>query len=255
MQTTHETFQGLVLRDTVYKDSDKLLTVLAKGKGLLTLKARGAMKTAGTMAVGAQPFVFSEFTVYEFSGKLLVEKIDPIDQFEGLRSDLVSFALAGYFAELAELFGVSDTPEDEGLLRLLLNCLYALAYKPEINRQKIKAVFEMRLCSECGFAPDLECCAMCGEEPDSPLFDPEAGQIFCKSCRPEGFGKVYSLTPRLLSALRQITTGELKKILAFKLGAEEGAAFCRLCEEYILMQTELPESLKYYKSILNPTLS
>jgi len=254
MQTTHETFQGLVLRDTVYKESDKLLTVLAKGKGLLTLKARGALKGTGAMAAGAQPFVFSEFTVYEFSGKLLIEKIDPIDQFEGLRKDLVSFALAGYFAELCELFGVSDTPEDEGLLRLLLNSLFALAYRPEINRQKIKGAFEMRLCAECGFAPDLECCAVCGEEPRETLFDPEAGQLFCKACRPEGYGNVYPLTPRLLAALRQITAGELKKILAFRLDAEEGAAFCRLCEEYILLQTELPESLKYYKSVLNPTI-
>lgn len=45
MQSTHETFTGVILRDTVYKDADKILTILARGKGIITAKARGAMKT------------------------------------------------------------------------------------------------------------------------------------------------------------------------------------------------------------------
>ena len=36
MQSSHETFSGVVLRDTVYKDADKILTILARGKGVVT---------------------------------------------------------------------------------------------------------------------------------------------------------------------------------------------------------------------------
>ncbi|MBE7000403.1 MAG: DNA repair protein RecO [Ruminococcaceae bacterium] len=249
MQSTHETFTGVILRDTVYKDADKILTILARGKGIITAKARGAMKTGSPLAVGCQCFCYGEFTTYEYGGKLLVEKADVIDQFEGLRTDLASFALAGYVAELTEQFGVTDTPEDESLYRLVLNTLYALAYKPEIRRDKIKAAFELRLCSDCGFMPDLDGCMVCGtDEPIDPIFALESAQIFCRACF-DGDEATFPLTPRLLDALRVVTTGELKKLLSFRLDAREGDIFCRLCEEYILLQIDPPESLKYYHSV------
>ena len=252
MQSTHETFTGVVLRDTVYKDADKILTILARGKGVITAKARGVMKTGSPLSAGCQTFAFAEFTAYEYGGKLLIEKADVQDQFEGLRRDLPSYALAAYVAELAEQFGVTDTPEDDGLYRLVLNTLFALAYKPEIRRDKIKAAYELRLSSDMGFMPDLELCIECGEEPKEPLFALESGQVFCKDHYSGEGEELFLLTPRLLSALREVTSCELKRLLSFRLDAEEGKTFCRIAEKYILLQIEYPESLKYYHTVTRP---
>ncbi len=250
MQSTHETFTGVVLRDTVYKESDKILTILARGKGIVTAKARGVMKSGSMLSAGCQTFAFSEFTVYEYAGKLLIERADVQDQFEGLRSDLPSFALAAYVAELAEIFGATDTPEDESLFRLVLNTLFALAYRPAIRREKIKAAFELRLCADCGFAPDLDGCVVCGREPKEPLFALESGQIFCRDCYEGGDEELYLLSPRLLAALKKALFAELRQFLSFRLDEREGAVFCEIAEKYVLLQTELPESLKYYRSLL-----
>ncbi|MBR5742210.1 MAG: DNA repair protein RecO [Clostridia bacterium] len=253
MQSTHETFAGVVLRDTVYKESDKILTILARGKGVVTAKARGVMKSGSPLAAGCQTFAFSEFTVYEYGGKLLIEKADVQDQFEGLRSDLPSFALAAYVAELAEQFGATDTPEDESIFRLVLNTLFALAYRPAIRREKIKAAFELRLCADCGFAPDLDACVVCGREPAEPLFALESGQIFCKDCYEGSEEELFLLSPRLIAALRQALFADLRQFLSFRLDEREGAAFCEIAEKYVMLQTEIPESLKYYYSILPRT--
>lgn len=249
MQSSHETFSGVVLRDTVYKDADKILTILARGKGVVTAKARGVMKTGSQLSAGCQTFALAEFTVYEYAGKLLIEKADVQDQFEGLRRDLPSYALAAYAAELAELFGVSDTPEDDRLYRLFLNTLFALSYKPAIRREKIKAAFEWRLAADAGFMPALSCCARCGQEPAEPLFCLEAGQLFCREHAEYEEGLTFALTPRLLAALRTISTCEPGQLLSFRLDEEEGRTFCRLAEEYLLLQTDYPESLKYYHAV------
>ena len=66
MQSSHETFSGVVLRDTVYKDADKILTILARGKGVVTAKARGVMKTGSQLSAGCQTFALAEFTVYDY---------------------------------------------------------------------------------------------------------------------------------------------------------------------------------------------
>ena len=250
MQSTHETFTGVVLRVTVYKESDKILTILARGKGIVTAKARGVMKSGSMLSAGCQTFAFSEFTVYEYGGKLLIERADVQDQFEGLRQDLSSFALAAYVAELAETFGATDTPEDESLYRLVLNTLFALAYRPAIRREKIKAAFELRLCADCGFAPDLDFCVVCGREPKEPLFALESGQIFCRECYEGGDEELFLLSPRLLAALKQALFADLRQFLSFRLDEREGAVFCEIAEKYVLLQTEIPESLKYYRSLL-----
>ena len=210
------------------------------------------MKSGSMLSAGCQTFAFSEFTVYEYGGKLLIERADVQDQFEGLRSDLVSFSLAAYVAELAEMFGATDTPEDESLFRLVLNTLFALAYRPAIRREKIKAALELRLCADCGFAPDLDECIVCGGEPKEPLFALESGQIFCRNCYEGGDEELFLLSPRLLSALKQALFADLRQFLSFRLDEREGAVFCEIAEEYILLQTETPDSLRYYRSLLPP---
>ena len=37
----HIVTQGIVLREVQYKETDKILTVLAKGQGKVTVKSRG----------------------------------------------------------------------------------------------------------------------------------------------------------------------------------------------------------------------
>ena len=41
--------QGLVLREVAYRDTDKLLTVLTRDRGKMTLKARGVRRSRSPM--------------------------------------------------------------------------------------------------------------------------------------------------------------------------------------------------------------
>ena len=49
--------QGLVLREVAYKDTDKLLTVLTRDYGKMTLKARGVRRSASCWPVENLPFL------------------------------------------------------------------------------------------------------------------------------------------------------------------------------------------------------
>ena len=40
----HIVTQGIVLREVQYKETDKILTVLAKGQGKVTVKSRGCRR-------------------------------------------------------------------------------------------------------------------------------------------------------------------------------------------------------------------
>ena len=61
----HVQTQGLVLRETNYKEADKILTVLTKEGGKRTVKARGCRRKNSPLAASAQLLVWSDMTLFD----------------------------------------------------------------------------------------------------------------------------------------------------------------------------------------------
>ena len=133
------TTQGIVLRETNYKEADKILTVLTRDWGKRTVKARGCRRKNSKLTAASQLLVYSELTLSERGEFTTLTEADPLEQFWSVRQDLETLALASYFAEVAEASAQEGETCPE-LLSLLLNCLYALdtLKKP---RALVKAVF------------------------------------------------------------------------------------------------------------------
>lgn len=111
-----------------------------------------------------------------------VREAESKNVFHGIASSIEGMSLAMYMAEMAA--ALSPTGEEaEKELRLLLNCLYMLSEK-KADLRVIKAVFELRTMSECGFLPQLVYCRGCGAY-DGPAFylDPQEGcLLWCRLC-------------------------------------------------------------------------
>lgn len=137
------TTQGIVLRETNYKEADKILTVLTRDLGKRTVKARGCRRKNSKLTAASQLLVYSEMTLYERGEFITLNEADPLEQFWSVRQDLEDLALASYFAEVTEATAQEGEAVPE-LLSLLLNSLYALdtLKKP---RALVKAAFELKL--------------------------------------------------------------------------------------------------------------
>ena len=135
--------KGIVLRETETKESDKILTLLTAEYGKISVIARGARRKSCKFAAAAQHLVWSEWTLYRRGEWYYANEGTTLELFAGLRADLDALALGCYFAELTEAVTSEEVPA-EGLLRHLLNGLYALGtlHKPPML---VKAAFEMKL--------------------------------------------------------------------------------------------------------------
>ena len=71
--------EGLVLRETEYKDADKLLTVLTRDRGQLTLRARGVMSRNSKLKSGCQLLAYAEFTVFSGRASMTVDEAVPLE--------------------------------------------------------------------------------------------------------------------------------------------------------------------------------
>ena len=165
----HLQTKALVLRETAYKESDKILTLLTQEAGRLTASARGCRRKGSPIAAGSQLLVWSDVVLHEYRGRWTVQEAAVDREFRGMREDLEKFSLGCYFAEVTELLAVEGLPCPE-LLSLLLNSLHAL---DQLDRPLglVKAAFELRAMCLAGYEPLLDACAVCGcPTPEEPRF-------------------------------------------------------------------------------------
>lgn len=237
---------GLVLRETVTRDADKILTVLTPDRGRLSVIARGARRKGSRVAAACQLLAYSEMTLYEKGRWTMLDAADTIELFDGLRQDLTALSLAAYFAELTE--AVSDGSGD--VLPLLLNALYALSAlkKPP---QLVKPAFQFRLMALAGYEPMADGCALCGApEPENPMLDVVHGVVHCGKCREKG-GLSLPLTASGLAALRYVLYGDPRRLYSFSLPPEGLRALNHAADAYVSVQLERSfRTLDYYKTIL-----
>lgn len=238
---------GLVLRETVTRDADKILTVLTPDRGRLSVIARGARRKGSRVAAACQLLAYSEMTLYEKGRWTMLDAADTIELFDGLRQDLTALSLAAYFAELTE--AVSDGSGGD-VLPLLLNALYALSAlkKPP---QLVKPAFQFRLMALAGYEPMADGCALCGApQPENPMLDVVHGVVHCGRCREKG-GLSLPLTTAGLAALRYVLYGDPRRLYSFSLPPEGLRALNHAADAYVSAQLERSfRTLDYYKTIL-----
>lgn len=242
------TIQGLVLRVTVYNDTDALLTVLSRSHGKLTVKARGLRRKNSPLGGACQLLTYSEFILFAYKGMYTINEAHPVEFFHGLRKDLTKLSLGTYFAQVADVLSQEDMPTGE-LQSLILNSLYALDMLT-IPQVQIKAAFELRAACISGYCPELHGCYRCNE-PFPDRFNVAEGRLECGTCREEGaFGLRMPVTAGIVDAMRYICSCDSHKIFSFHAGEATLEGLAQLCEVYLTTQLEQGFStLDFYKTL------
>ena len=68
------TTNALVLRETRYKEADRILTLLTDKEGKITVKARGALRKSSKTAAATQQLTYSEMTLFGNRGRWTVNE-------------------------------------------------------------------------------------------------------------------------------------------------------------------------------------
>lgn len=230
--------KGIVLREVMIGESDKLLTVLTPDLGRISVRCRGVRALKSRRFASAQLYCYSDLQLSEKDGIYALEEGDVLESFFGLRDRLEAIACAGYFAELL-LTSTVEGEGDEEILRLTLNCFYYLATRTDIPVTLPKAVFEARLVALLGMMPDLSSCSECGEPVGVGWLDLAGGVGVCSSCalqeNPTGESKtLLPLDPDLTRLFHYVSSAPLKKIFSFRAEAELLEGFGRIAEQYLL---------------------
>lgn len=238
--------KGVVLSRTFVGEKDAIIKILTENSGVISASAKGVKSMKSKLASGCSLFSCSDFLITESNGRYIVTQAVLSDSFYGLSSNIERLSYATYIAEATA--SVSPAPEDAALIiPLILNTFYLLANSNK-NLRLIKCVFELRLLSLLGYAPELDSCVECGETQELCFFSPIEGGIVCRGCGTLPDTQIIS--PDTLTALRYVKDSDDKRAFSFALSKTNLDEF-ESCSEKMLENITgyRLSSLNYLKQI------
>lgn len=242
--------RGLILKEQNIGERDKLVWVLTDSHGILRAFVRGAKNIKSPKCAGTGLLSYASLSVFEGRDSYTIDEAAALEQFVGLRQDIVRLSLAQYFCELC-LNLCPTGQEAQEHLRLILNSLYLLSRQKRPDLQ-IKICFEMRLITLCGYMPDLVMCAGCGvyEAPEM-VFVPQTGKLYCSSCADRLGIQGARLPIAAVTALRHTVYADFEKLFSFELNPRLLEPLSAVSERYVahMTQKDYP-TLQFYKSML-----
>lgn len=232
------TFDALIIREKHINDKNRILTVLTKEYGVISVFCRGGMKPTSKTVGSTQLFSYSQFCAeVKINAKgerqYYLNSSASKNIFYNIRLDIVKASLASYISELLYYCGTNEKDFGE-ILRLTLNTFYSL----DTGRQSaelLKSIFEIRLLCEIGFRPNLLGCNKCLKyEAEHMHFNIMSGKILCdECCEDTDNGFDFSFDKGMFYIIRFIMLTDYDRLFSFKISDKAQKLLTQFSESFV----------------------
>lgn len=178
-----EKVEGIVLRDRDYGDSSKIIDVLTKQYGVISIISKGCKKPKNALCNVSNKFVYGIFEIYYKKDKLSVlTSVDVINNLLEIRKDIFKIGYVSYIMELTYQV-LKQISQDN--INDIYNSFIAsiLKINEGYNCIVIKNILEMKYLMYLGVFPILDKCSKCGKKQDIVTISADSNGLLCKDCR------------------------------------------------------------------------
>lgn len=144
------TSEGIVLSRKNYSEADRILVVLSKHFGKLSLLAKGVRKIKSKKRGHIEIFSKLKFSAVRGGGMDIITETETIDDFKGVRVNLNKISLAYYFCEVINKITQEDG-HPSSVYILLSTVLEQLEKETELKKLRMKFIYD--LLTDMGYWP------------------------------------------------------------------------------------------------------
>ena len=171
--------EGIVLGETNYSESSKILKVLTKEYGMISIMSKGCRNLKSKLRGVSSLFVSGDFHFsYRESGISTLISVDIKNSFLKLQSDIEKITYASYLLDLTEQVLKHNAQED--IYFLLTATLEKM--NDGYNLQALTNILELKYLDFLGIRPVLDCCSVCGNKTEIVTINASAGGYLCRNC-------------------------------------------------------------------------
>ena len=198
---------GIIVNERSYKESSKLLDIVTKDDGVISVIAKGSKKINSKLRSITNKLTYAEFQIYYKEGKLSTLVCgDIIDPYINIKNDLLKISYASYLSELC--MQVTKQSHNKDIFDILISSLNKIneGFDPII----ISNILELKYLSYLGIKPNLNNCAVCNSDKVLTVSVEKGGFVCSKHHYNEKI--VQSKTLKILRMLYYVDINKISKI-------------------------------------------
>lgn len=236
--------RGIIINESNYSETSKLLKIITEEYGLISVIAKGAKSLKSKLRAVTTKLTYAEFQINYKENKISnLICADVINPFINIKNDLLNISYSSFLLELTEQ--VMKQSNERKVFNLLIDTLLKIeeGFDPVI----ITNILELKYLSFLGIKPELNSCAVCGSA-NVLTVSTNKGGFVCKNCHTNE--KI--LNPKSIKILRMLYYVDISKISKLSISDEVKKEIDVFINEYYDKYTGLYlKTKKFLKSIKN----
>ena len=174
-----EKVKGIVLSETLYSESSKILNVLTKEHGKIGIISKGCRNLKSKLRSVSAKLVYGDFNIYyKEDGLSTLISVDVINDFENIKKDLSKIGFSMYLLDLTNQ--VLKESNDDEIFDLLEAALIKI--NDGFDSSIITNIIELKYLSFLGVLPILDKCSICGSNKEIVTISGTDGGYVCRNC-------------------------------------------------------------------------
>lgn len=208
-----EEVEGIVISETEYSETSKILNVLTYNHGLIGVISKGCRSLKSPLRSVSSKLTYGKFIIYYKKNKLsTLKEVSVINPFKNIKKDIEKISYASYLLELAG--NVYKQSGDEEILSLLINSLIKIeeGYDPLV----IMNITELKYLNYLGVLPIIDSCAICGKKNNIVTLSSYKGGYICNNC----YTNETKVTEKTIKLIRMFYYVDISKISRLEISRE-----------------------------------
>ena len=220
-----ESIEGIVLSETNYSESSKILNVLTKEHGLIGIMSKGCRNMKSKLRAASRKLIYGTFHIYyKENGLSTLIGVDIINSFSNTMMDLEKISYASFILELSSQV-VKQTEESE-VFDLLKDSLIKI--EEGLNPMAITNILELKYLGYLGVSPSIDACAHCGSNKQIITLSSDAGGYICKEC----YQNEPIVSEKTIKMIRMFYYVDIKNITKLDVSKEISSEINRFLDDY-----------------------
>ena len=220
-----ESIEGIILSETNYSESSKILNVLTKEYGVLGVISKGCRNMKSKLRGVSRKLLYGTLHIYyKPNGLSTLIGIDVINSYSNTLMDLEKISYASFILDLINQ--VLKQTEDENIFDLLKDTLNKL--DEGLNPIALTNILELKLLDYLGVSPSIDSCAHCGNNKDIVTLSSDSGGYVCRNC----YNNEVLVSDKTIKMIRMYYYVDIKNITKLDVSNEVTYEINRFLDDY-----------------------
>lgn len=223
-------------------ESDKIIVMYSKDKGLIRGVAKGVKKPKSKLGARMDLLVANTLMLHKGKNLDTICQAEVLNTFHKTRQDIDKIFYSMYVTEVVHNFGLEEDPGSEIIYNLLYKTLNAISIsenKVEIMIAVIK--FQLKMMIESGFSIEFDSCLHCHNtvKDETMYFVPNLGGIVCQNCAERIHYNKKQMPYKLRDFFKQMSINDFEEKGEYELKANEKVCTVtfEVLKEYIALKS------------------